>query len=189
MALPAIDNCNGAASTISSNWTRDLGNLVYNGSGQLHTFTSAFNLARWTADGFANDQYAQGVTNSGDYGAVATRLTASPSGYLHFGSAGASSLQRLDAGTGTVLQTLPLLSGTKTLRLESVGSVHRCFVSGVQVGTNVTDATYASGAGGVCCYNIGPELDDIELGNVGAVGGFQAARAAGSNVLLQPGVR
>ena len=79
--------------------------------------------------------------------------------YLAVRNSNTVSLRKLTNGTITVLGTASLAVTPNTwydLRLDAVGNELRAFVNGVQV-LQATDATHASGQGGILTYKTGAE--------------------------------
>jgi hypothetical protein len=153
VALPSLDDCNGAINTLAGGWTNDLGTLRYTGLGRLRAFTAEHITMRWTADPFDPAQYAQAQWDGGQFGMVLTRqtLTTGLNGY-GFAVGPTVYFQRFDGGVVSNLATFPgPTAAPHTIRLEH--AVH-------------TDATHASGAAGVGTYLAQASLDDLEVGNL-----------------------
>jgi hypothetical protein len=178
MALPATDTFTGTnGDPLSANWTVQVGtwqiisNTAYSGN-------AAFpNIAWWDADTFNDDQYAQGkIGTLSNGGGVAVRLDSGGDGYyLSVNSAGGGevTLNRLDAGSATTIQTITglTIASFDTWRLEVTGTTLKVYQNGVQRGTNQTDATHTTGAAGMTITGSNDaQIDDFEGGNLGGGG-------------------
>lgn len=180
MALPATESFTGADGTLltnlNSNWAANANNFaVYSNELRADDPTYVGALARWSADSFANDQYASctltAIAGSGDAVGPAVRVpTTGVTGYFVFADnygANTRELAKLVAGTYTTLAS--------DATTESVGVVYRIDASGSTITAkrngatifSVTDSSIASGAAGVFGFGngTGSRIDIWEGGN------------------------
>lgn len=110
---------------------------------------------KWDGDTFTADQYVQAkVATASNYGGVTVRATglsnATYCGYVALYDGGVIDLQRIDNGVRSNLQAgIGSISAGQTLKLQIVGTTLKVFVNGSQIGTDQTDATYATGQPGM----------------------------------------
>lgn len=77
---------------------------------------------------------------------VRTRNSSGNTGYVLMCSPAFRHLYRYDSGVGTLLQDYGgALANGDVLKLEAVGTTLKAYVNGLQIGTDQTDATYATG--------------------------------------------
>lgn len=175
-ALPATDTFTGMNSDpLSGNWTTDNG--AWNiWSGQANS-TTADSLARWTADSFSSDHYAEVTisTSGGNHSGGPVVRGTSTTGYaVTYNSAyDELDLARIDSittPTYVLLQNITglSLSNNDALRLEVSGTTLKVYVEGMQVGTDETDATYSSGSAGILNRATGVQLDNFEADDLAA---------------------
>lgn len=203
MALPATDSfaqSTGspvALTTYSGNWTiLEGGILVQSGTGIFYGTAGDHNTARWNADVFAADQYAQvrftaSMISAGVYAGPAVRCQSGANTSYHLDCNGSNYyLSKCVAGSDSSLvsaESMSLAAGD-VVRLEvtTVGAdvvlkVFRALnatpTTFVQFGTDYTDTAAASpiltaGYGGIFTYsnaaNIG--MTSFTAGNLGAAG-------------------
>ena len=183
-ALPATDaftSTNGTTlTTYSSSWSLNSGDFAINTNAVYPNQSGAEGGARWNADTFGNDQYAQGklanITTTGQTIGVAVRAStggaASYYGFYADGSGGGKTfLFKMVSGTWTQLgSTGAALSANDLLRLEISGTTLTPKVNGSTQsppGTQ-TDSALSSGAAGLSGYSLSTamRLDDWEGGNL-----------------------
>lgn len=173
MALPATDNFNRADGSPGANWTAVTLAAQSGGmtivSNALGSVIDNYGAAIWTADTLANNQYAQAVlTPYASYCGPVVRASAGLDGYMwnpNFGADGR--LYRVDDGGLTQLVSgLSIPANGSTCRLEAESSTLRVYDDGAQVGTDTTDATYASGTGGLWAGGSYYFNDDFEMGDL-----------------------
>ena len=177
MALPATDDFNRTnANPAGGNWTtlKDLSAIQV--SSNTVKGTSGESDAIWNADSFGNDQYSQItlVTNDNDgwrwgvlvRGAGASATTA----YVlraNTWSAEGCGLSSWVAGSLSLLQTVSQIIGAGTvIRLEAQGTTLRIYDDGVQIGTDQTNSSIASGSAGISMLNTTAAADNWEGGNL-----------------------
>ena len=183
--LPATDAFTGtdgtALTTYSANWSLNSGNFVINTNAVAPNQLTTECGARWNADTFGNDQYAQGklanITTAGQTIGVAVRAAtggaASYYGFYADGSGGGKTfLFKMVAGTWTQLGSLgAALAVNAVLRLEVSGTTLTPKVNGSTQSPPgaQTDSALASGAAGLSGYSASTamRLDDWEGGNLG----------------------
>ena len=146
--------------------------------------------ARRTETGFPNDQYAQGVcaaeTNDEPFIGVSVRNQAAGSGdyYGFYARGDQSQLFEYDGTTWSQEgSTGAGWNAGQVLRLEVSGTTLTPMVGGATQNPPgaQTDATYSSGAPGVCGFNDGSpgtqnRLDDFECSDVAGGGGGNTVR-------------
>jgi hypothetical protein len=183
MSLPALDDFNRADGGLGSNWATQTGENAPSISSNKCRTTLLESAARWTADVFDSDHYAQAAIATGSAGWAMGPSTRCQSGAQSFytaqtsddngnGSGDSINLYRCVAGSFTLLQgiTDAHVIGD-VIRLETQGTTLRVYKTGVQVGTNTTDSSLSGGAAGLRIYINGTAyLDDWEGGNLGAAG-------------------
>ena len=188
MALPATDNFNRAS--IGANWTDQDGGIIIDTTSTKATgsvILGAFgNAAFWNADAFPANQYCQCVLHEGIAGSInggpTTRASGTGSGTQFYLAAFTDSTAKLylyQSGAFTVLQDLASsasIGGLDLIRLESNGTTHKVFKNGVQVGTDQTDATLASGAAGIYHYLSAVDRSMSDDFEAGALGGGAAGK-------------
>jgi len=183
--LPATDAFTGtdgtALTTYSANWSLNSGNFVINTNAVAPNQATTECGARWNADTFGNDQYAQGKlansTTTGQTIGVAVRAAtggaASYYGFYADGSGGGKTfLFKMVAGTWTQLGSLgAALAVNAVLRLEVSGTTLTPKVNGSTQSPPgaQTDSAHSSGAAGISGYSVSTSmrLDDWEGGNLG----------------------
>ena len=186
-ALPATDTFTGtdgtALTTYSANWSLNSGNFVINTNSVAPNQALIEGGARWNADTFASDQYAQGkivaVSTSGQTIGVAVRAstsgTASYYGFYNDGSGGGKTfLFKMVSGTWTQLGAIGTgLAANDVIRLEISGTTLTPKVNGVTKSPPgaQTDSALSSGAAGLSGYSASTSnrLDDWEGGSLGSV--------------------
>lgn len=172
MSLPATDTFSGSGA-LDASWTNAFGGSGFlQTSGAARSQAAGSNAAYWNADAFSDDQYSSIVVGTGglDHYAMARASGAGVifAAYL-FGSTG---MYRL-VGGGSFTQISAVASGavtTDTVRLEVSGSTLRGYKNGVQVGTDISDGTFTSGASGIFAFNSNNDIDSWEGGNLGGGG-------------------
>jgi hypothetical protein len=175
MALPATESFTGADFTFppNANWSTLDGNIQIL-SNQADGVAADTNAIYWNADTFANDHYSQckpsGPLDATNLAGPIVRAAALRWYQAAAGGTATIYLQRVDSDeTYTTLQPITGLSltlGTDVIKLTPVGTTMRAYVNGSQVGTDTTDATYASGSAGIVIYNTNAKADDWEGGNI-----------------------
>ena len=166
----ASDDFNRANGGLGSNWTVDEGSWSIS-SNQALAGSATQNTARWTGSSFTADHYSEAkIATAGSEAGVATRV-ATNQGYLLYARteptgnwelyryAGGGSYTSIASGSGAA-------SGD-TFRLESNGSTHKVFRNGVQQGSDINDATFATGGVAIQTFNV-HTLDDWAGGDLGA---------------------
>lgn len=180
-ALPATDAFTDAdatpLSTHNANWVYAVGSFTIN-SNQVSNSGAAENLARWSGDSFAANQYSQvvvaaiaGVGYTGmavriDTGGAVTAYTAAWSA----ASGGITYISKKVAGTNTDLGSVAVCpSVSDVMRLEVVGTSVTLKKNGAAFIGPITDGDIASGAAGVYGYGASTNmLDDWEAGDITA---------------------
>lgn len=178
MALPASDTFTGTdgtqLTTYSSNWT------IAVGSGGFIIQTNAarpnaifqITLARWNADTFSNNQYAQGTltaANSDPGGVLVRAATDESSNFYGAMSDSDSSTEFFKhvAGSYTLLSSLPFMATGDVIRLEVYGSTLAVYKNGIQHGATLTDSSHASGSAGLTGYSSSAtSIDNWSAGNL-----------------------
>lgn len=165
MALPATDvftGANGTAlTTYSANWSLNAGNfsIQTNALAANGAAAATETAARWNADVFPNDQYAQGVlaalsatvnANIGIGVRIATDNSANYYGLYYDDDTGDTLMFKVVAGVWTQLGAAftAVRAVNDILRLEVSGTTLTYKLNGVSQGTRV-DASLASGSAGV----------------------------------------
>ena len=183
--LPATDAFTGtdgtALTTYSANWSLNSGNFVINTNAVAPNQSATECGARWNADTFGNNQYAQSklanITTTGQTIGVAVRAAtggaASYYGFYADGSGGGKTfLFKMVAGSWTQLGSLgAALAVNDIIRLEVSGTTLTPKVNGsTQSPPGArTDSAHSSGAAGLSGYSVSTSmrLDDWEGGNLG----------------------
>ena len=183
--LPATDAFTGtngtALTTYSANWLLNSGNFAINTNAVYPNQSGTESGARWNADTFGNNQYAQGklanITTAGQTIGVAVRAATSGAasyyGFYADGSGGGKTfLFKMVAGTWTQLGSLgAALAVNAVLRLEVSGTTLTPKVNGSTQSPPgaQTDSAHSSGAAGISGYSVSTSmrLDDWEGGNLG----------------------
>jgi hypothetical protein len=175
-ALPASDAFTGSNNDpLSGSWTTEAGSWqiisnkaqAFNGGG--------FSMARWSADAFNNDHWAECDIDYGSGSAIgpAVRMDANGNGYV---------ISAYDTGTNTADINEIHTNGTAntsisssfavtvgdTLRLEAIGTTLNAYKNGA-LAVTTTDGTYASGSGGMFGY-LTASCDDFAADNASAGG-------------------
>jgi hypothetical protein len=169
MALPASDNFNRADSTsLGANWTEVLDNAEVKSNAFIGNVGGGITtIARWTADAFNADQKAQCLVPD-NYGGPCARVQSNGNGYWALYGSSASTLYRVDGGTGALTSLGALTSGTNiTARIEAEGTTIRVYRNGT-LDLSVTDSNYASGAAGIGNYFVAVGCDDWTADNLAA---------------------
>jgi len=172
MALPATDNFNRAdAGTLGANWTDQLNGYSIHVNAAEPETGSADNAAYWSADSFGADHYSQIKLTTIQDGGPTVRIAGvgagTVDGYLLSCQAAATTIQRLDNDTGTILQSgLAVFSNGDTAKLQIVGTTLKAYKNGAQIGSDQADATYASGSAGMYNYSSSAVFDDFEADNI-----------------------
>jgi len=182
-ALPATDtftNTNGTAlATHNACWTVAEGSIDIQSNEANQTAGGTNSTAYWNCDTFPDDQAIKAVYRGDGYSGPTSRHTAAASYYGCFGLLSTPSHMYLYRG-GSLLASntsITLVAGD-TIKITSIGSVHTCYVNDVTVGVSATDATHATGAGGIFLAVAGAKLDNWE-------GGAAAATAVRHRVITQ----
>jgi len=191
MSLPVTDHFTGTSGTdlhvYNAGWTEQRASDtvceisgVGGGSGNTAWGKPGGSEAavKWDGDTFTGDQYAQcKAVNASNYGGPTVRQTgttvATQNGYLALIDGFAIDLQRFDNGVRTNLQGgIGSIGAGDALKLEIVGTTLKVYVNGVQVGTNQTDSTYATGQPGMYFNGAASsELDDWTADTIPSGGG------------------
>jgi hypothetical protein len=191
VTLPASDNFNRAGPALGANWTQMntfFGDIAIESSiratGAASEDTTLDTQARWSADAFDNDHYAQcSVAVFGDVfntrvGVIARASGSNPAGtdtrqfyaVLAVDNGGTNNFRIVKVLSGaaiTVLhQSSRTIAATDTLRIEVEGTSIRGYHNGALINTQV-DASIASGSAGVLC-GAGCALDDFEADDLAA---------------------
>jgi hypothetical protein len=184
MALPATDDFAGTGA-LSGNWTHQTATTVTRASDHMTGGNGAFGYAFWNADAFNDDQYAEGVVGGVGLNPVYVGVTVRASGtggsynnYFLYIDTSDAYLGKTVAGSFSALVTFTgggvLAGSSATYRLEAEGTTLRAYKNSVQLGTDQTDSSLASGSAGVGGYDSAgfqtSSLDDWEGGNLGATG-------------------
>ncbi len=160
MSLPAIDTFSSGSdqslTAYSANWTNLVGSFWVYATGHLTTNALLDVVARWNADTFADDQYAEAVFTemTGDYIGVAVRCAAAAETYYGYLSGSTNSyLFKLVSGVNTNLGTGAPFGAGDVIRLEVSGTTLTPKRNGAVADIGpVTDASIAGGYAGVCGY-------------------------------------
>lgn len=125
----------------------------------------------------SNDQYVQARAKSGTSG-NRLMLRMDPTGRNGYGvrlTAGNPEVVRYDNNVPTTIGDFANnMTEADVLRLEIEGTTLRVYKNGVQIGTDITDATYASGSTGLMQRSslvVADQYDDFETGSLGGGGG------------------
>jgi hypothetical protein len=179
MALPASDNFNRAdANPIGGNWTPTK-NQCQIVSNAIQGVTFNYSAAYWSADAFGNDHYAQMTTIQVSDGGPAVRMSAGPNSYHFDAKAGTNTVMQKDVGGSfTNLQSgLATPAVNDVCYIEAVGTTIKMKINGVQIGTNQTDSSLASGSAGFWTFDTSTRFDDFSADNIST--GVTAAQQAG----------
>lgn len=165
MALPATDaftGANGTAlQTYSANWVINSGGLVINTNSVAPASSGNECGARWNADTFANDQYAQATlvakegTSNFAAGVGVRHAAGGTATYYGYYADGASSsfVFKMVAGTWTQLgAAFGSIATSSVMRLEVQSTTLTAKIGGVSQGTR-TDSAIASGSAGLSGYS------------------------------------
>lgn len=160
--FPAVDAFDRADGTIGADWIA-LQNVNTNAAGHEIVAGLARTVPSFWDDGYSvwgatspnPNQYSKIVVKAYPVG-VGVRWPASGivDGYLWSDAGGESRLHRLDNGEFTLLLgglTTPALNSE--VKLAIYDTVLRLYDDGVQLGTNKSDATYATGGPGIYALN------------------------------------
>lgn len=165
--IVASDNFTRADSgTLGANWTATQGgglqilNNTAAGQGTAAVFDSV-----WTANAFANNQYAKATVVRdafGDYLGVTVRITGAnttENGYMFFVSVGQfadeTHIYRIDNGVSTSLYTDSThVSDGDVIEIRAAGSTIGAYIKGTLL-YSVPDSTYSSGSAGLTAYSSG----------------------------------
>jgi hypothetical protein len=181
MTLPASDNftaANGTAlTTYSSSWSLNVGNFEIINNAIRANGGLIDMAARWSADAFTADHYAQLKFNRiiGDCyigPAVRVKTDGSANFYAYYSSAGLRYMFKVVGGSSTYLASGANLSDQIIVRLDIEGSTLTPKLNGsldTEFGAQ-TDSAHAAGAAGICGYNAGSGStgDDFLADNIGA---------------------
>lgn len=173
MAVIATDDFSGTL----SNWdaTSWAGNTCSISSGQLAASTASNDCGvRWTADTFDDDQWAEAdftmATNGEAYVGVRTSLSAE-TGYFavwNYASSGSYAIDEATAGSYVALGATATgkgTTGTRTIRMEAVGTALTMYVDGVEEIAR-TDATITSGTASLVMYgSTATRFDNFSAGD------------------------
>lgn len=179
MALPASDNFNRAdANPIGTNWTstKNSCQLVSNA---IQGVSFNYSAAYWSGDTFNNDQYAQMAAVQISDGGPAVRMSAGPNSYHFDAKAGTNTVMQKDVGGSfTNLQSgLATPAVSDVCYIEVVGTTLKMKINGVQIGSNQTDSSLASGSAGFWTFDTSTRMDDFQADNIG--GGAAAVTYSG----------
>jgi hypothetical protein len=158
-ALPATDTFTGTNNDpLSGNWTTEVGGWQILSNMANATNGGGFSMAKWTADDFNDDHYAQCAVNYTATTAIgpAVRMDANGNGYV---------ISAYDTGTNTADINEIHTNGTANtaigtpfavtvgdvLKLEAIGSTLKAYKNGVLQDT-VSDGTYTTGEAGMFGY-------------------------------------
>lgn len=152
---------NFPGSSLSANWTVSTGAFAIASNLYTGNSAAAIAVAYWNAGTAPNDQFAQmtiGGTpaTGGDVGVVVRWQSGSASGYaLDVTSAGAN-LRAYTSGSSALLASATItVSPGDVFKLDVQGTTLNAYQNGVGITglTGITDATYASGQGGIFAYD------------------------------------
>lgn len=204
MALPATDGFNGtdgqALTTYSANWSLNAGDFaIYTPGGETDlrpNGVSAECAARWNADVFGNDQYAQAVlTDLSSGGGIAVGLAVrcdtggAASYYAYYTDTTISYISKSILGTVTQIganRAVPAIGSV--LRLEVIGTSITIYDDGVAMGITETDSALTSGSAGVSGFGSANfnRIDSWEGGNLSGGGGGPTTPVPGEDDGLMP---
>lgn len=173
MATDTFTAANGTAlTTYSGSWTQIVGAMEIQSNAVIGDTAVNFSAARWTADAFNSDHYAQ-VTVSGSangYCGPGVRLSSDGDGYFLLWNPVANTLDlsRIDNGNSeSNLDSIAAPPAGSVLRLEATGSVITAYVNGTPV-MSESDPTYSGGAPGLYAYDDEAVfLDNFQADNLG----------------------
>lgn len=181
MAVLASDAFTGTTA-LSGSWTVNQGTPSCVGGvlkgGTAGSNNGAFyNGVTWPNDQYSQAKIAGGLSANTHYTYVLVRAAGtggSSNAYEIFtdGSSGATHTEicTLTSGTESTLQSVATTFTTNdVMRLEAEGTTLRAYKNGAQVGTDQTDATYASGSAGLGVYQSTATMDDWEGGSLTSV--------------------
>jgi hypothetical protein len=177
MALPATDTFTAADGTLlttySSNWTNVNGTFKIYSNAVTSNGSSSDNCARWNADTFNNNQYAQGTyvsEGSGHWVGVSVRCSASAdSHYNYYAASDDREFVKIVAGGWTQLASAKASPAVNdVLYIEANGTTIKAKLNGVD-DYSVTDESLTSGYAGICGYDQASttKLDGWEGGDLG----------------------
>lgn len=182
MALPATDTfttaTDQALTAYSASWSNVNGVFyVYAAGDNVSPNSAVESAARWNADTFANDQYAQAVVSSvtSEWVGVSVRCASGAANFYGFytGTSGdASYLFKVIGGTWTQLGSNGAsVAAGNTIRLEASGTSLTAYVGGTPSGIGTqTDGSISSGYAGLSGYgslSSGHVVDNWEGGDIG----------------------
>lgn len=178
-ALPATDSFNRPdQSPIGGNWSVEQGSIELF-SNQYKSGTPSPSVARWNADTFDSNQYAQAQITAGAqswFAGVAVRIAGGAATYYCAitGSGGVLYLIRYNSGNPTTLGAIA--QGPAVIRLEVTGSSSvdlTVKADGITVLTysDTSASRITSGSAGIATEGlVGASGDDWQGGNLGSSG-------------------
>jgi hypothetical protein len=181
MAVATDDFTGDNGSSLGANWTQiDAGWSRDAGKGKIVTTLEGIECWNESVNNFGDNQYSQVVidTVGGDYVGVGVRIKASSGtgdGYFFYSDSAAAYIASQVNGTRTNHQTaLAPFTSTDLVKIEVSGQVVKCFVDGVQHGSDqdMSAVGLTGGQPGLFAYGISATaiVDSWEGGDL-AVGG------------------
>lgn len=177
MPLPATENFN-AAGAPGASWSAT--QVTFANGAARSSAGNAEGVAVWTADAFAADQYAQ-ANYKGQFPMLLLRQNvASPSAnFVAFSfdaSGGDTDILKRVGGAFTLIQALgDTVAVDDLMRFEAEGTTFRAYKNAVQLGTDATDTSHATGSAGFLTWSNTDNIDNWEAGNLGGGGGGGSA--------------
>lgn len=180
MPPPIVDDFNRPNGGIGSNWTTWLNAGLIISGGEVRGNTNDISGGSyWSADSFDPDQYAQitmrGVLSADNLRGVGVRMQSGSNGYvLRLIDSSTIRLVRYDNGSPTDIQIIDVAWAIgDRIELRINVNTLRCFKNGIQIGSDVVDNTYTSGAPGIISLgNNDAKVDDFFADNLSSLVGF-----------------
>jgi hypothetical protein len=169
MALPATDtftDTNG--NPLSGNWAVEIGGWQHLSNTVIGNGIT-FSIARWTADTFADNHYAEVAAHYGAGNASGPAVRVDADGNCYVISAfdtgtNTADINIITGGSNTGIGVPFAVNSGDILRLEAIGSTLKAYKNGVLQDT-VVDGTYTTGSAGIFAYLSGG-VDDFQADNV-----------------------
>lgn len=171
MSLPATDNFNRADGPIGSNWTGAIHGFQIVSNATTGDTNGANNLVFWNADTFNADQKSEVTVTAignGQGPAVRCNATGGGNGYIVYAAGTVIQLYEFTNGTATLVHDYSSsIAAGDVLRIEAEGTTIRVYKNNVQVGTDITDSTHATGSAGLYSGSDTGSMDDWTGDNLG----------------------
>jgi hypothetical protein len=173
--LPATDTFNRANGGLGANWTTIDQAYTILSNEAVPNNSSLTSVVRWTADTFEDDQYTQAKINrtidDGLHQAgVCVRMSADTGAgadYYYIRWSTSCNIRKIVNGAATSLASFTCCANNSVVKISVVGTTQAAYCGTTQQTTS-TDATHASGNGGLFGIDFdtpGVKVDDFETGN------------------------